>query len=113
MTSLTAITLRGMRFHEIVGILPHERELPQPLEVDVTAWVPPGPGASLDYRELYAIAAEQAGAGHRYLEEMAGAIADAVLALPPVARVAVAVRKPHVSLPGPLDHAEVRVERAR
>lgn len=101
-----------MRFHALVGVLPHERELPQPLEVDLTAWVP-GRGADvLDYRALYAAAAEPALAGHGYLEELAEAVAGATLALPGVERVTVAVRKPHVALPGPLDYAEIRVERS-
>ena len=34
------ITLRAMRFHALVGILPHERELEQPIEIDVTAMLP-------------------------------------------------------------------------
>jgi dihydroneopterin aldolase len=102
-----------MRFHTLVGILPHERELPQPLEVDVTAWIPDEPGSMLDYRDLYAAVAALAGGGCGFIEELAGAVADHVLALPPVRRVAVAVRKPNVPLPGPLDYAEVRVERDR
>ena len=32
-----AITLRGMKFHTLVGLLPHEEKFPQPLELDVTA----------------------------------------------------------------------------
>lgn len=113
MPSTVAITLRAMRFHTLVGILPHERELPQPIEVDVTAWVPDGVDAPLDYRELHARAAREAAAGHRYLEQLADALAGAVLADRRVSRVSVAVRKPHVALPGPLAAAEVRLERAR
>lgn len=113
MPNLTAVSLRGMRFHTLVGILPHERELPQPLELDVTAWVPSEPVAALDYRELYEVVAARAAGGCGFIEELAGEVAEAVLQLAPVRRVAVAVRKPHVPLPGPLDHAEVRVERER
>lgn len=102
-----------MRFHALVGILPHERELPQPLEVDVTAWVEDGLESPLDYRALWDVAARASSAGHGYLEQIAGAVVDGTLALPRVARVAVAVRKPHVALPGPLAGAEVRVERSR
>lgn len=112
-STLTAITLRGMRFHTLVGILPHERELPQPLEVDVTAWVPHAPGASLDYRELYSVVATRAAAGCGFIEDLADTVAAGVLELPQVRRVMVAVRKPHVPLPGPLAYAEVRVERER
>lgn len=98
-----------MRFHTLVGILPHERALPQPLEVDLTAWVI---GQSpLDYRALYDMTAAVAGRGTGYLEELADALASEVLAAGGVSRVEVAVRKPHVALPGPLAHAEVRLDR--
>ena len=113
MPATVAVSLRAMRFHALVGILPHERELPQPLEVDVTAWVDGGLEDPLDYRILWDVAARASAAGHGYLEQVAAAVVDGALALPRVARVAVAVRKPHVALPGPLAGAEVRVERAR
>jgi dihydroneopterin aldolase len=106
-----AVTLAGLRFHARVGILPHEREVAQPLELDVTAW-PAAPAAVLDYRALYAAAA---GAVAReplaYLEQVAGDVADRVLAGGAAARVRVAVRKPHVAMPGPLAYAEVVLER--
>lgn len=113
MSATVAVTLRAMRFHALVGILPHERELPQPLELDVTAWVDDGLSAPLDYRELYEVAARAADATHGYLEEIAAAVLDGALALPRVRRAAVAVRKPHVALRGPLAGAEVRAERER
>lgn len=105
-----------MRFHSRIGILPHERELPQPLEVDVTVWrstLPPGSGDVLDYRALYDVAADAALPGAAYLEEVADTIAERLLGLPSVERTRVAVRKPHVALPGPLACAEVVVERDR
>lgn len=113
MTTPLAVSLRGMRFHTLVGVLPHEQALPQPLEVDLTAWTDAPVHQPVDYRALYDAAAGVATAGHGYLEELASALADRTLALPGVQRVAVAVRKPHVSLPGPLLHAEVRLERGR
>ena len=79
-----------MRFHALVGVLPHERVYPQPLEVDVTVWraapsdEAPDDDAVIDYRDIY----------------------DAVAAR-------VAVRKPHVPLPGPLAYAEVVVDSGR
>jgi dihydroneopterin aldolase len=106
-----AISLHGMRFHALVGVLPHERELPQPLEVDLTAWVPASDDSPLDYRALYALAERAVARGHGYLEELASGLAGDTLALPGVQRVSVAVRKPHVALPGPLAYAEVRLER--
>jgi len=106
------VTLRGMRFHALVGILPHERTIPQPLEIDVTAIVPRG--AVVDYRGIYDAAHAAVEAGTlEYLEHVAEDVATRVLALVSVLLVRVAVRKPHVALPGPLEHAEVVIERTR
>jgi dihydroneopterin aldolase len=112
-----AVSLRGMRFHTLVGVLPHEHELPQPLEIDLTVWLAPGRAAAarvIDYRELYALAADTVGAGHvTYLEEVADSIAGRAMGREHVIGASVAVRKPHVALAGPLAHAEVFVERGR
>jgi len=107
------ITLRAMRFHTLVGILPHERELAQPIEVDLTVRVHDGEGV-IDYRVLYEIAADVLSAGPiDFLEQIGDRIAQGALAHSPRVRHArVAVRKPHVPLGGPLDYAEVVVERA-
>lgn len=106
-----------MRFHARVGVLPHEREHPQPIEVDVTVWRTRTGAADehtvLDYRRLYDIAAAAVARDPLYLEEIGDDAAAGALAAPGVERVRVAVRKPHVGLPGPLAHAEVVVERAR
>jgi dihydroneopterin aldolase len=113
-----SITLRGMRFHTLVGVLPHEEQLPQPLEIDVTVWlVPSGSGGRptadpLDYRALYdAVSGAIGSRPVRYLEELIERTADTALALGGVHRVRVAARKPHVALPGPLEYAEVVIER--
>lgn len=107
---LDTVTLRAMRFHARVGVLPHERELPQPLEVDVSVRVAPGP--IVDYRQLYEAARAVVAADPLdYLENIADAIARAALRISGVRQARVAVRKPHVPLPGPLAHAEVVVER--
>ena len=110
MSTQLAVTLRGMRFHTLAGILPHERELPQPLEVDLTAWLADG-AEPLDYRRLYALTAEACAGGTGLLETLADRLALETLALGDVTRVEVAIRKPHVMLPGPLDFAEVRLAR--
>jgi 7,8-dihydroneopterin aldolase/epimerase/oxygenase len=105
------ITLRAMRFHGLVGILPHERDIPQPIEIDLTVTVAPGEGV-IDYRELYVLAANAVVGQTSFLEGLAGRVAKAALDHSPRIRTArVAVRKPHVALPGPLAHAEVVVER--
>jgi FolB domain-containing protein len=107
-----------MRFHTRIGVLPHEAELPQPLEIDLTVYRPPrGGGGSadvLDYRTLYDLVATIVASGQLlYLEDVAEAVADSTLAAPGVEAVKVAVRKPHVALPGPLDAAEIVIERER
>jgi dihydroneopterin aldolase len=112
-----AITLRAMRFHARVGVLPHEREHPQPIEIDLTVWHdrrgPATLSSIVDYRALYDAAARVVGANHELLETIGDEIADLVLAEHAVSRVRVSVRKPHVALPGPLTFAEVVVDRAR
>jgi 7,8-dihydroneopterin aldolase/epimerase/oxygenase len=112
------ITLRGMRFHTLIGALPHEREHPQPLEIDLTVWLPRRDDRSLpdilDYASLYALVSGAVGRGHiTYLEQVAALIATRALAVERIERVRVAVRKPHVPLPGPLACAEVVLEQDR
>ncbi len=106
-----------MLFHTRVGVLPHEQELDQPLEIDLTVWLLPVQSDSgqsevtLDYRTLYDMVATLVhGRAIAYLEELGSEVARQALALPRVNRVRVAVRKPHVALPGPLIHAEVVVD---
>jgi dihydroneopterin aldolase len=110
----TAITLQGMRFHARIGVLPHEADVAQPVEIDVTvSCVTGGKGDVLDYRTLYALAAAALAGEHtRFLEDVAERVASGALDLPGVVAARVAVRKPHVSLPGPLAYAEAVVERA-
>ena len=111
---IVVISLVGMRFHVRVGILPHERDHAQPLEIDLSVTRAPDAAGVLDYRTLYGLAANRISREPlAYLEEVAGAIADDALALHAVTRVRVAVRKPHVLLDGPLAYAEIVVERAR
>lgn len=107
----TEVALAGLRFHVRVGILPHERELPQPLEVDLRVRVRPASGEVLDYRVLHDLVAGVIAAGPlHYLESVAAAVHRDALALPAVTWARVAVRKPHVMLAGPVAHAEVVVE---
>ena len=105
------ITLRAMRFHALVGILPHEREISQPIEVDLCVQVAEGDSV-IDYRALYDLTARVIDSGPiDFLEEIADRVAREALAHSVRVRVArVAVRKPHVALPGPLAYAEVVVE---
>lgn len=113
------VTLRGMRFHARVGVLAHERELPQPIELDVSAWIAPSSFAAmsqepLDYRALHAIVSSvMAEEPIDYIESIAAEVAQRALALGAVARVRVTVRKPHVALGSALDGAEVTVDAQR
>src|SRR5688572_33457863 len=90
------ITLRGMTFHTIIGVLPHEREHPQPLVVDLSVWVHRGHGV-LDYRRLYAAVRSAMEGQLHYLEELADSIAQRVLLEQSVERLRVAIRKPHAA----------------
>lgn len=101
-----------MKFDARVGILPHEFETAQPIEVDLTLRV--DSRKVVDYRQAYDLVAAILNAGHTpYLEEVAERVATAALAITHVASVRVAVRKMRVALPGPLAFAEVAIERMR
>jgi dihydroneopterin aldolase len=120
-TTRDAITLKGMRFHTLVGLLPHEQQIPQPLELDLTVrrslkdvGETDSPEALLDYRDLYGLVAETVGQSHhRLLEALCEKIAQRALELDGVVGVRVAARKPHAPIDGPLDHVEVVLERVR
>lgn len=113
------VTLKAMRFHTHIGVLPHEAEIAQSIEVDASVWVARDESAHggegvLDYRKLYALVAGVIGSGHvRYLEDLTERVAEAALEMDGVTRVRINVRKPHVALPGPLMHAEVSLDRSR
>jgi dihydroneopterin aldolase len=107
------ISLRGMRFHALIGILEHERVVPQPLEIDLSIRCGSDAGV-LDYRRLYDLVAEIVANGPTdYLETIGDRIARSALEDPRVLQARVAVRKPHVALPGPLAYAEVVVRLER
>ena len=113
------VTLKAMRFHARIGVLPHEAEIAQSIEVDVSLWVRRR-GAKIsasdivDYRRVYEVVEEVVTDGHTsFLEDVCERIADRALAMPLVDRVRIAVRKPNVALPGPLAYAEVALERGR
>jgi dihydroneopterin aldolase len=115
------ISLKGMRFHTLVGLLPHEGSVPQPLELDLTVWrslrkvgESDSPKALLDYRDLYAMVARTVGTSHiRLLEALCEKIASQALEFSGVKRARVAARKPHAPIDGPLDFVEVVVDRTR
>ncbi len=120
MVAKDRISLKAMRFHTLVGLLPHEQSVPQPLELDLTVWlslrragVSDSPSALLDYRDLYRLVEETVGSSpHRLLEALCEKIAARALQLDGVVQVEVAARKPHVPINGPLDYVEVAVLRS-
>jgi 7,8-dihydroneopterin aldolase/epimerase/oxygenase len=108
----TEVALIGMEFHVCVGILPHERELPQPLEIDLV--VRHDAPEALDYRDLYALTRDTVERDERtFLEPIAETIAARALSLARVHWCRVVIRKPNVALGGPLAHARITVERSR
>lgn len=113
------VTLKAMRFHARIGVLPHEAEIAQSIEVDASLWVRHGDTHLtsrdiVDYRRVYDLVADVVTGGHiNFLEEVGERIAERALDLPLVERVVIAVRKPHVALPGPLAYAEIAIERER
>lgn len=118
-TTSDVVTLKAMRFHARIGVLPHEAEIAQSIEVDASLWVRRTSAQVtakdiVDYRRVYDLVAEVVTHGHiSFLEEVGERIADRALQLPLVERVRIAVRKPNVALPGPLAYAEVSLERER
>ena len=113
------VTLKGMRFHARIGVLPHEAEIAQSIEVDASLWVKRrssrlSASDIVDYRRVYEVVEEVVTDGHtQFLEEVCERIADGALAMPLVEKVRISVRKPNVALPGPLAYAEVALERGR
>lgn len=113
------VRLKSMSFHARVGVLPHEAEIDQPVEVDVSVWVSRDAytgqaGTVMDYRVLYDLVNGIMHEGHiLYLEDVIERIAHRSLLLPAVTRVAVSARKINVALPGPLSYAEVSLDRSR
>jgi dihydroneopterin aldolase len=106
-----AIMLHGMSFHTLIGVLPHEREHAQPVEIDLTAWVNKTENV-VDYRQLYnGVREAVATPSMLYLEDLAESIATKSLAESAVRRVRVVVRKPHAALGGPLSYAAVSIVR--
>src|ERR1700741_2439880 len=118
-TDTDVVTLKGMRFHARIGVLPHEAEIAQSIEVDASLWVRRGgsrPTAKdiVDYRRVYDLVAEVVTHGHtNFLEEVGERIAPRALEGAPGPKVGLARRQPNVALPGPLAYAEVALERER
>lgn len=116
------IEIRDLRVLGVHGVLPEERERPQPFALDLDVWLDTGPaGASdvladtADYGALVGLAAGVvAGASFQLLEALADAVAQAVLTDDErVTAAAVTVRKVRPPLPFDVGSVGVRVVRRR
>src|SRR5258706_16233830 len=82
------VTLKAMRFHARIGVLPHEAEIAQSIEVDASLWVRrtgerPSARDIVDYRRVYDLVAEVVTQGHtNFLEEGGEPIPEPALRLP-------------------------------
>lgn len=115
------IELRGLRAVGYCGVLPEERERPQPLEVDLDVVADLSAAGrsddlddTLDYGAL-ASAVEAVLTGERFalLERLATRLTEVVLADPRVGAVTVAVRKLRPPVPQLLETSGVRLTRRR
>jgi dihydroneopterin aldolase len=118
------LSLLGMRFEALHGVLASEKVDPQPFEVDLVLHVDLDDVArtdvledTVDYRGMHELVDSiVVGPSFNLIEGLAGAIARAVLAgTDPrlVGAVEVRVRKPEAPLPGELDTVEAALLRRR
>jgi dihydroneopterin aldolase len=118
------LSLLGMRFEALHGVLASEKVDPQPFEVDLVLHVDLDDAArtdalddTVDYRGLHELVDSIVmGPSFDLIEGLAGAIARAVLAGTDSRRVGaveVRVRKPEAPLPGELDTVEAALLRRR
>ncbi len=116
------IVLAGMAFQARHGVNDWEKDQAQRFEVDLELELDLQPAGrdddltrTVDYRDVYEVT-RQAVESSTYdlIEALAESIARAVLAVnEAIGAVVVRVRKPEVSLGGPLDHAGVEIRRSR
>lgn len=110
------IVLKGMRFFARHGVLPEERAKGQEFLVDVELELPPDHkladdlDSTIDYAGVYAAVRQlMEGPSCNLVETLADRLASRLLRDYPVRRVRVAVKKPQVLLPGPLEWAGAEV----
>ena len=116
------IFLRGMRFMACHGVLPHEREVPQPFEVDVemgldlrAAGENDDLGDTVNYAKVYDVVSTVLTVTRKYLiEAIAEEIADDLLRDFDVLRlVRVTVHKPAAPIDGIFSDVGVSILRRR
>lgn len=101
-TGLQILSITGLRFNALLGILAHERTGPQPIQVDAelnfgTQRLHPVDDAInhvLDYRKIRQIIIDECRAEHvNLLETLIGKVAHRLLQLPGVVGVRVKIAK--------------------
>ena len=116
------IFLRGMRFMACHGVLPHEREIPQPFEVDVELGLSlraAGESDNLDdtvnYAKVYhTVSSIMDGAPKQLIEALAEEIADDLLRdFDSLRWVRVTVHKPAAPIDGMFSDVGVTILRCR
>lgn len=114
------VEVRGLRALGVCGVLPEERNRPQPIEVDLDVRADLQRAAesddladTVDYVTLSnAVVDTITGGRFALLETLAESIAAAMLSQPGVESVVVAVRKLRPPLPHDVATTGVRIERA-
>jgi dihydroneopterin aldolase len=116
------IRLKNIRLFAVIGDLPHERTMRQPIEIDVEVSTDAKtPGVSdrlsdaVDYRSIHVAVVEatkgdETTAPH-LLETLCERVAAKLLEIDRVDRCSVRCRKPWAALDGPVDHVEVEIHR--
>ena len=101
-TGLQTLTLTGLRFDANLGILAHEKNAPQPIQVDAELSLGVQPlaphdddiGHVLDYRRVRQIIIDECTAEHvNLLESLIGKLAHRLMHLPGVLGVRVKIAK--------------------
>lgn len=101
-TGLQTLTLTGLQFNANLGILAHEKNAPQPIQVDAELSLGPQPlvpydddiGHVLDYRRVRQIIIDECTAEHvNLLESLIGKLAHRLMQLPGVLGVRVKIAK--------------------
>jgi 7,8-dihydroneopterin aldolase/epimerase/oxygenase len=115
------IELRGLRVAAIVGVLPEERDRPQPLEIDLdliadlsAAGESDDLADTIDYGDIAQVVdAVVTSSGCALLERLAELVARAVLGHARVTAVTVSIRKLRPPVPLLLDTSGVTITRSR
>ncbi len=115
------IRIDGLVVTTTVGALPHEREIPQPIRIDLAVDVDlrdAGSSDELDHTVNYGLVSERVARAVReakdvLLERLAERVADVVMAFGRVDGVEVTITKLRPPIPEQVDTTSVRIHRSR